>query len=133
MSKRAELRRIEKEQKKKSKVYQYTEEQLEELLQKEYKNVRKNLMDQVDQLTEEIFKMMLVIPTNVLISDYCEKTAEKRIPKFVDDCIKLYKSWQSGNLKMDEMQKLTEKYAKTTLLEPGTIIGKSVEKYEQKR
>lgn len=133
MSKRAELRRLQKEQQKKTKVYHYTEEQLEELRQEEYKKIRENLMSQMDKLTEEIFRMMLVIPTNVLISDYWEKTAEKRIPKFVDDCMKLYSSWQSGVIKMDDMQKLTEKYAKTTLLEPGSVIEKSVAKYDQKR
>ena len=39
------------------------------------------------ELAEEILHMMLVIPTNILISDYWQKTAKKRIPEFVEQCI----------------------------------------------
>ena len=57
-------------------------------------------MERVNDIAEQIQTMMLVIPTNVLIADYWEKSAKKRIPKFVEDCINLYEAFLQGTVKM---------------------------------
>lgn len=126
---RAEMRRKQKEKEKNTKVYQLTEKQLQEIRNKDYQEIRKNLMKKIDLISEQVFKMMLVIPTNVLINDYWEKTAEKRIPKFVDDCLSLYSSLQSGTVSMKEMQDMTEKYSKIKLIDLDSETGKILKKY----
>lgn len=64
-----------------------------------------------------MFKMMLVIPTNLLIEDYWKKSAKQRIPKFVEDCLSLYDAWTSGVVDMDEMVKMTEEYSGIKMVE----------------
>lgn len=39
-----------------------------------------------------IVKYTLAIPLNVLVNDYWEKSARKRIPKFIEDVISLYEA-----------------------------------------
>lgn len=46
-----------------------------------------------------------------------KKNAKKRIPKFVDDCMSLYKVFTSGTVKMSEMVELTEEYAGIKLVQ----------------
>lgn len=79
-----------------------------------------------DELAEEILKMMLVIPTNVLIADFWPKSAKKNIPKFVDSCISLYQAWEAGAVSMTQMQELTEEYAKIKLVESGSASDKAI-------
>ena len=89
-------------------------------------------MDKNDELAEEILQMMLVIPTNILISDYWQKTAKKRIPEFVEQCISLYKAWEQGVVDMTEMQKLTEEYAGIKLVKDGTPTAKAISERKSK-
>lgn len=87
---RSELRRLNKAQGKKTKVYNMTSTELDNIRKQEYERARKEILSRVDELSSEILKMMLVIPTNVLINDYWEKTAERRIPKFVERIVLNY-------------------------------------------
>lgn len=77
-------------------------------------------------MAEEILKLMLVIPTNVLISDYWKKTAKTRIPKFVEDCMSLYDSWTKGAVSMEEMTKLTEEYAQIEIIDSKSKIKEAI-------
>ena len=104
---RAEYRRAEKALDQKKKTFVMTAEELDKVRHQEFARAKKILMDKNDELAEEILQMMLVIPTNILISDYWQKTAKKRIPEFVEQCISLYKAWEQGVVDMTEMQKLT--------------------------
>lgn len=45
---------------------------------------------------EKAFLYMLTIPLNVLFSDYWEKTARRKAPKFIDEVFKLYEAVQDG-------------------------------------
>lgn len=117
---RAELRRKQREEAKKTKTYTLTAYELEQLEQRirkeEQQKAKKLVMERVNDIAEQIQTMMLVIPTNVLIADYWKKSAEKRIPKFVEDCINLYEAFLQGTVKMSEMAKLTEDYAGIKLI-----------------
>ena len=122
--KRSEIRRREREGRKNSATFIMTREELEKIRKQEYDRARKTIQDKSDQIAEDILKMMIVIPTNVLINDYWEKTAKKRIPQFVEDCMDLYKAWSEGIVSMEEMQELTEEYAGIKLIEDGTATSK---------
>ena len=127
---RAEIRRARREENKKKATFVMTEEEIMKIRKQEYDRARKMIHEKSDQIAEDILKMMIVIPTNVLINDYWQKTAKKRIPQFVDDCLSLYQSWSSGAVTMDEMQKLTEEYAGIKLIdENGAIERTMMEKH----
>lgn len=123
---RAEIRRARREENKKKATFVMTEEEIMKIRKQEYDRARKTIHEKSDQIAEDILKMMIVIPTNVLISDYWEKTAKKRIPKFVEDCLSLYKSWSEGAVSMEEMQKLTEEYAGIKLIDSGSDVEKTM-------
>ena len=124
---RGEIRRAKREQQKKKATYTMTVEDIVRIRNEEYQRAKKEVLGKTQELADDILKMMLVIPVNVLISDYWEKSAKKRIPKFVDDCLSLYEDWINGYISMEEMQKLTEEYAGIKLIEPGSDIEKSIE------
>ena len=128
---RAEMRRKEREKQNENKTFVMTKAELDKIRNQEYEKARQVLLSKNHDLAEEIFKMMLVIPTNVLISDYWEKSAKKRIPQFVDDCLSLYESWQAGSLNMDDMISVTEKYAGITLVDKGTSTEKALKDNNQ--
>ena len=84
------------------------------------------------ELSEEIFRMMLVIPTNVLLEVYWPKTADRKIPEFIDYCLDLYNSWTVGAVSMSDMQAVTEKYGKIQLVKIDTATGKALEERKAK-
>lgn len=86
-------------------------EQLEQRIRREEQQKAKQvILDNTNALAEQIL-------TNVLVSDYWQKSAKKRIPKFVDDCMSLYEAFTSGVVKMSEMVALTEEYAGIKLVQ----------------
>ena len=123
---RAEIRRARREENKKKATFVMTEEEIMKIRKQEYDRARKMIHEKSDQIAEDILKMMIVIPTNVLINDYWQKTAKKRIPQFVEDCLSLYKSWVEGNVSMEEMQNLTEEYAGIKLIDSGSDVEKAM-------
>lgn len=127
---RAELRRAQRESKSSTKTYNMTATQLQALEKRmydeAYKRAREDILSHIDRLGDEIFKMMLVIPTNLLIEDYWKKSAKKRIPKFVEDCLSLYDAWICGVVDMDQMVKLTEEYSGIKLVEEDTPTWRSL-------
>lgn len=125
---RAELRRQKREQEKKTKTLVMTADELQKIRQQEFDRAKKLLMDRNDELTQEIWTMLLAIPTNVLIADYWPKTARQRIPEFVEKCMDLYHAWEQGAVDMTQMQELTEEYAGVKLVVPGTTTGKVIER-----
>ena len=118
---RAEIRRKEREKKKNKATFVMTYEELEKIRKREYEKAKKEYEKKNGEIAKTILKMMIVVPTNVLINDYWEKTARKRIPKFVEDCLSLYDSLSKGAVKMQELQDLTEEYAKIRLIDNKKI------------
>ena len=60
---------------------------------------------------EKAFLYMLAIPLNVLVNDYWEKSARKRIPKFIEDVINLYEAVQEGVVSEQQLADLLDEYA----------------------
>lgn len=92
---RAERRRAEKQAKKdKVATYNLTQEQINQIK----KEVR-------DEAIDTAFTLMLAIPLEVLIGDgYWAKSAKRRLPKFLDDVLSLYDSWNKGVLTIEELR-----------------------------
>lgn len=91
---RAERRRAEKEAGKKQKTYILTQEQVDQIK-----------ADARQDAIETAFTLMLAIPMEVLIGDdYWPKSGKKRIPKFLEDVLSLYDSWEKGVLTLDELR-----------------------------
>lgn len=129
---RAEMRRLQREEEKKKKTFVMTGKELQKIREQEYARAKQELQEVNDNLAEELLLMMLVIPTNVLINDYWEKSAKKRIPKFVKDCMSLFRSWEDGHVSMTEMQKLTEEYAGFSLIQKGTATDQTIQERKKK-
>lgn len=108
---RAQNRREEKEKEQKKKTFIMTAEELYKIRNQEYLKAKRQLEAQNKQTAETILRMMLIIPANVLIADYWQKSAKKRIPEFMKSCMDLYQAWQQGVVDIEQMQKLTEEYA----------------------
>jgi hypothetical protein len=91
---RAERRRIERETKKKTKVYTLTQEQIDQIKR-----------EAGDKAIDTAFTLLLAIPLEVLIGEgYWEKTAKKRLPKFLDEVLSLYDSWEKGVLTLEDLK-----------------------------
>ena len=123
---RAERRREEREKQKNTAVFTMTREEIQKIREQEYQRARKEILEKSNDTAEEIFKMMIVIPTNVLIEYYWPKTAKTRIPKFVDDCMGLYDSYEKGAVDINEMIEVTEKYAGIKLIDDGSVTDKTL-------
>lgn len=67
---RAERRREEREKQKNTAVFTMTREEIQKIREQEYQRARKEILEKSNDTAEEIFKMMIVIPTNVLIEYY---------------------------------------------------------------
>lgn len=113
---RAEMRRMKKAESKRQKTYVLTIDEIDKIRKDERDKVKELYLQKMDETSEEIILMMLAIPVNILVNDYWKKTAIKRIPKFVDDCMSLYQSFEAGAITMSEMIQVVEKYSKVKLL-----------------
>lgn len=92
---RAQRRRLEREQSKKTKVYTLTQEQIDKIKK-----------DATDEAVSTGFKLMLAIPIMVLHDKYWVKTAGKRLPEFVDKCLDLYDSYEKGYITLEEINEV---------------------------
>lgn len=99
---RAERRRIEKEKGKAQKVYTPTQAQIDAMKKAA-----------VDEAVSTGFILMLAIPITILHDKYWVKTASKKLPKFVDQCLDLYDSYNKGYVTLDDLR--------ATLWEEGGI------------
>ena len=88
---RAEFRRQKKLEGKKDKVYHLTQAQIDKIKEDAKK-------DAMPEAVDVSFGLMLSIPTNVLARCYWEKTAQKRIPQFLEECLSVYESISTGTL-----------------------------------
>lgn len=98
---RAEFRRQQKLNNKKDKIYNLTQAQLDKIKE-----------EAVEKAIDVSFALMLSIPTNVLARCYWEKSAPKRIPQFLDECLSVYESVGTGTLTVSELIKDTEEIGK---------------------
>ena len=100
MSRRAEMKRQQKEQAKKGKTFTLNQEQIQTLKQNAY-----------EEAMDMSFGLTLAVACDVLARLYWEKTAHKKIPEFVDECLSLYESMSLDIVKMTEIIKDVEEVA----------------------
>lgn len=95
---RAEQRRAQKEKLGKTKTYILTQKQIDAIRAEAIKEAH-------DAAAEKAFILMLAIPLEVLITeDYWMKSAKRRLPKFIDEVLRVYKGYENGMISIDEMK-----------------------------
>lgn len=106
---RAERRRAEKQaHKAKTATYNLTQEQIDKIKQ-----------EARDEAVDVAVTLMLALPLEVLMGEgYWEKTAKRRLPKFLDDVLSLYDSWNKGVLTIEELREDLWKYGGIKLEPP---------------
>jgi hypothetical protein len=97
---RAELRRQAKAEAKKEKTYTLTQAQIDKMKE-----------EVVQEAVDVSFALMLAIPTERLL-EYWKKTAPKRIPQFLDDCLDTYEKIGAGTVKLSDLIKKVEEVGK---------------------
>ena len=60
--------------------------------------------------TERAFLFMLAIPLNILVYDYWQKSAKKRMPEFIEKVLSLYDSVEKGVVTDQELADLLSEY-----------------------
>lgn len=63
------------------------------------------------ECVEKAFLYMLGISVNVLAEVYWPKTAKKKIPKFIDDVLSLFKSVEAGVITEEDMLNAIKEFA----------------------
>lgn len=103
---RAERRRAEKKAKKdKVATYNYTKEQLDALIRAGVKAEVENIRKQArDEAVDTALTLMLALPLEVLKDKYWVKSAKRRLPKFMDNVLSLYDSWNRGEITIEELR-----------------------------
>lgn len=91
---RAERRRAGKEKQKADKAYSFTLGQIAEIK----KQAR-------DDAIDTAFMLMLAIPLKVLRDSYWTKTAKKRLPLFVEQCLDLWQKYNSGDFELEDFER----------------------------
>lgn len=92
---RAERRRLERESGKAQKVYTLTQSQID--------TIKKQA---VKEAVDIGFTLMLAIPVMILHDKYWVKTASKKLPKFVDQCLDLYDSYDKGYVSLEDLRQV---------------------------
>lgn len=91
---RSEFRRAQKQESKKTKTFTLTQQQID---------IMKD--EAVTEAIKTSFILMLALPLEVLITeDYWKKSAKKKLPKFMDEVLRLYKGYESGMITLEEME-----------------------------
>lgn len=57
-----------------------------------------------DEAVNVALTLMLALPLEVLKDKYWVKSAKRRLPKFLDDVLSLYDSWNKGVLTIEELR-----------------------------
>lgn len=94
---RAEMRRAKRENSKKQKTYTLTQAQIDSIKQ-----------EAIKEAVDKAFLLMLAIPVMVLHDKWWEKSAKKRCPKFVDQCLDLYDSFEKDYVTLEDLKQCLE-------------------------
>ena len=92
---------------KKDKVatYNFTQEQLDTIVRQKVKAEVENIRKQArDEAVDIAITLMLALPIKVIKDKYWVKTAKRRLPKFIDNVLSLYGSWEKGVLTIEELR-----------------------------
>lgn len=103
---RAELRRAQRQEKKaKTATYNFTEEQLNTLIQEKIgKIIEKTKQEAMEEAVNTAMILLLTLPLEVLMDYYWKKSYEKRIPEFTQHVLDYYTMWQNGEIDMEKLK-----------------------------
>lgn len=104
---RAEMRRMQREKKKaKTVTYNLTKEQLDAMVEERISTrIRETKEAATYDAVNAAMTLMLVLPMEVLMDHYWQKSYATKIPEFTNYVLKYYERWMKGELDMDEMKK----------------------------
>ena len=101
------MRRMQREQKKaKTATYNLTKEQLNAMVEERIGSRIKEAKEAATyDAVNTAMTLMLVLPMEVLMDHYWQKSYATKIPEFTNYVLKYYERWMKGELDMDEMKK----------------------------
>lgn len=101
---RAERRRLAREEAKREVKYELTEAQIRTIRNDAIRNMEDKLIkDTVKRAIAVSKALMVAVTMNVLGHCYWEKSADKRLPKLMDECNSLYDSIENGVISINEL------------------------------
>ena len=104
---RSEKRRNEREENKKTPVYNFTQEQLNEIIEKRIAaEIDKAKKEATEAAINKAMTWLFVLPMEVLMDYYWTEEAEytEKIPEFPEHVLEYYQMWQRDELDMDKME-----------------------------
>lgn len=104
---RAEKRRNEREENKKTPVYNFTQEQLNEIIEKRIAaEIDKAKKEATEAAINKAMTLLFVLPMEVLMDYYWTEEAEytEKIPEFTEHVLEYYQMWQRDELDMEKME-----------------------------
>lgn len=103
---RAERRRaLREENKAKTATYNLTEAQLNALVRERIgMDLEKVKKEATHDAINAALVLMLVLPLEVLMDHYWQKSYAKRIPEFTEHVLEYYRKWQDGEIDMGVLQ-----------------------------
>ena len=107
MSKRAEIRRLQREEKKSNTAtYNLTQAQLDAIVSEKIgKKIAESKKEIYEETVNTVLALVLTLPLEVLMDHYWQKSYRQRLPGFVDKVLEYYEMWQDGKIDMDDLKK----------------------------
>lgn len=99
---RAERRRIKREQNKKVPTYNLTETALKSAVNQELES---KIREIEDNARTDAMILMFVLPLKVLMDFYWKKSYAHKLPEFTNHLLDYYNKWIDGELDMEQMKK----------------------------
>lgn len=103
MSKRAELRRTQREEKRaNTATYNLTQAQLDAIVNEKIAETKQEIYEET---VNTVMALVLTLPLEVLMDHYWQKSYRQRLPGFVDKVLEYYGKWQDGEIDMEDLKK----------------------------
>lgn len=102
---RAQRRRKKREDNKKTKTYNLTEEQLNIMVRERIKNDLNRVREEAkNEAVDTAIILLLTLPLEVLMDHYWKKSYKKRIPEFTNHVLDYYNKWQNDELDIEKLK-----------------------------
>lgn len=107
MSRRAELRRTQRKEKKaNTATYNLTQAQLDAIVSEKIgKKIAETKQEIYEETVNTVMALVLTLPLEVLMDHYWQKSYRQRLPGFVDKVLNYYEKWQDGEIDMEDLKK----------------------------
>lgn len=114
---RSEKRRLGRSQKK-TPTYNFTKQQLDELIHKTIRNdIDRIKKEAMEEAVNTAMTLMLVLPMEVLMDHFWQDSYQENIPKFTELVLDYYYKWQTGELDIEKLEEDLWKYGGVKLKE----------------